>query len=174
MLPLRPLGTTSTKQLAQSLETPPLHEYQLALLNWERQQLVAKMKRARKSIQAEVRSYISFRTKDDPIRALIKKQQQKIMKKRQQRDLKHPEFVVDTRKESDMGRYDAYNDPYMIRFLSKGATIKQLAKTGMIDDVTSELRDSPGEGSKVLKSKMLQSKYRFCLFNKDPAVQMKL
>lgn len=88
---------------------------------------MAKMKRAKKSIHTEVRSYISFRTKDDPIRALIKKQQQKIMKKRQQRDLKHPEFVVDTKKdtgESDMGRYDAYNDPYMIRFLSKGATIK--------------------------------------------------
>ena len=99
------------------------------------------------------------------------------MKKRQQRDVKHPEFFVDTKKgsvESDLGRYDAYNDPYMIRFLSKGATIKQMTKTGLIDDVTSELRDSPGEGSKTLKSKMLQSKYRFCLFNKDPAVQMKL
>lgn len=100
-----------------------------------------------------------------------------MMKKRNQRDLKQPEFVVDTKMDSgdsDLGRYDAYNDPYMIRFLSKNATIKHLTKSGLIDDVTSELRDSPGDGSKALKSKMLQSKYRFCLFNKDPAVQMKL
>jgi len=70
--------------------------------------------------------------------------------------LDHPEdFVIDkptpgwdsalgksvyAKKIAEEKGYDAYNDPYMMRYLSKGSTIKQLVKTGLIDDVTRELK----------------------------------
>ena len=57
-----------------------MEEYKLALLKWEKGKLMSKMKKAKHNIQQEVRSWISFRTKDDPIRAIIKRQQLKVMK----------------------------------------------------------------------------------------------
>ena len=57
-----------------------MEEYKLALLKWEKGKLISKMKKAKNNIQQEVRSWISFRTKDDPIRAIIKRQQLKVMK----------------------------------------------------------------------------------------------
>lgn len=87
--------------------------------------MLDKIKKTSK-LRNEVRSYISFRPKDDPIRAMIKRQQEKI--KREQLKMKgvsQPEFVVSTKKLNGPPEgYDAYNDPYLLRFFSKEGTIK--------------------------------------------------
>lgn len=82
----------------------------------------------------EVRSWISFRSKDDPIRSLLKRQQAKIIKKvKASPPLIKPDIEVDTKKKVGQTLdYDAYNDPYLLRFFSKAGTIKQLMRTGMV------------------------------------------
>ena len=74
----------------------------------------------------EVRSWISFRSKDDPIRSLLKRQQAKIIKKlKSSPPAMKPDIEVDIKKKVTSSiDYDAYNDPYLLRFFSKAGTIK--------------------------------------------------
>ena len=44
-----------------------------------------------------------------------------------------PDIEVDLKKKVGQTLdYDAYNDPYLLRFFSKAGTIKQLMRTGMV------------------------------------------
>lgn len=75
----------------------------------------------------EVRSWISFRSKDDPIRSLLKRQQAKLIKKLKPSPspVMKPDIEVDLKKKVQSTiDYDAYNDPYLLRFFSKAGTIK--------------------------------------------------
>ncbi len=82
----------------------------------------------------EVRSWISFRSKDDPIRSVLKRQQAKIIKKlKGSSPTFKPDIEVDVKKKvGSTIEYDAYNDPYLLRFFSKAGTIKQMMRTGMV------------------------------------------